>query len=424
VKTFSRSGNQQTFLSDASLPTRAKQDMQIEVGNHEAVTLVGGDMLQVLQHLDSLDPQLGRFILQDGFGDIFANSIVGYREWALLSLAALMAAGDTGDQLEMYLKAAIQHGAIDDEILDIINLVGLHTGTSRALNASRLLVGYLSTERNKRLPAVTETVVHLGDHDTIVWDNHGDGPPIVLLHALSLDHRMWRDVYPHLAAVGRVITYDLRGHGRARGAPKATSLDQLANDTQMLLDILEIEQADVYGASYGGAIAQHIALNYPERVRSLAIIATFSKAPQALLESRAEAAERDGMEAQVGVSLMRWFFPATIAQNGWAVRYARECIRHARVEDWTAAWRTMARLDVFDKLGQLQMPTLVTGGKNDLSTTPDVMLEIARAIPNAIYKLIDPGTHMMILEQPAALSAELVAFRKYIDTITPPLVEY
>ena len=379
---------------------------------------------QVIANLANIAPDLGRFVVEFGFGDVISRPGLDLKAREIATVAALTALGNAVPQLKVHIHGMLNVGCTRQEVVELMIQMAVYSGFPSALNGIAAAKEVFRERDEKglkeaRLPAVTETVVHLGDHDTIVWDNHGDGPPIVLLHALSLDHRMWRDVYPHLAAVGRVITYDLRGHGRARGAPKATSLDQLANDTQMLLDILEIEQADVYGASYGGAIAQHIALNYPERVRSLAIIATFSKAPQALLEGRAEAAERDGMEAQVGVSLMRWFFPATIAQNGWAVRYARECIRHARVEDWAAAWRTMARLDVFDKLGQLQMPTLVTGGKNDLSTTPDVMLEIARAIPNATYKLIDPGTHMMILEQPAALSAELVAFRKYIDTMAP-----
>ena len=185
---------------------------------------------------------------------------------------------------------------------------------------------------------------------------------------------------------------------------------------RLLLDTLGIEKADLYGASYGGAVAQYAALNYPERVRSLGLIATSSQGSIPLLDQRAETAEQHGMEAQIGVSLRRWFLPETIAENGWAVRYARENVRRARVEDWAAAWRAMARLDVLDRVGQLQQPTLVIAGKQDLSATPDIMLLTSQAIPNATYELLDPGTHMMVLEQPDTLAEKLVSFRKRVET--------
>ena len=88
---------------------------------------------------------------------------------------------------------------------------------------------------------------------------HGDPGkvvPMLLIHALDMDHRFWRSVFPKLAARGRVVAYDIRGHGRARGAPLTTDLDQLAGDIAWLLDQLEAPLVDVYGVSYGGAIAQ------------------------------------------------------------------------------------------------------------------------------------------------------------------------
>lgn len=64
----------------------------------------------------------------------------------------------------------------------------------------------------------------------------------------------------------RVIAYDLRGHGRARGAPATRDLAHLASGALMLLDKLGIEQADAYSASYGGGIAQYMAVAFPKRV--------------------------------------------------------------------------------------------------------------------------------------------------------------
>jgi 3-oxoadipate enol-lactonase len=255
----------------------------------------------------------------------------------------------------------------------------------------------------------------------MVWDNGGDSVPILLIHCLCLDRRVWRDVYPQLAAAGRVIAYDIRNHGWARGAPLVRDLDHVAADAVALLDALGIERADVYGASYGGAIAQHVALGHPTRVRSLALIATPTRCHTETLDERAENAEANGMEAQVAESLIRWFAPTTIAENGWAVRYARDMIRRDSAREWAASWRAMARLDVVDRLGEIRLPTVAIAGQQDLSAIPAALAAIADGVEGCRYVLVDPGTHMMPMEQPDALCAELLQFRRDVDSGTSGL---
>jgi 3-oxoadipate enol-lactonase len=234
---------------------------------------------------------------------------------------------------------------------------------------------------------------------------------MLLLHALGLDHRFWRAVYPTLTGLGRVIAYDLRGHGRAQDAPPTMSIEQLAGDASELLDRLGVPQVDVFGASYGGAIAQHLVLAAPKRVRSLALIATATWFPQDELEQRAANAEQHGMEAQISSSLMRWFLPETIALNPWEVRYARRHIRTAKVANWAAAWRALAKFDVRGRTAAVHQPVLVLSGRQDQSATPEMMAETAAAYSNAELRTLDPGTHMAVMEQPAAAAAELAGFR-------------
>lgn len=385
------------------------------VARHEAVMLAGPDMVDRIDALATVSPQLRRSLLE-GFGGSLANRTISYRDWALLALAVLIAIGDTADQQRVYLDAALRHGATDDEITDVVNLVLAYAGAPRAVNAARALGDRLGALRTARQASTTETVVRLPDHDTLVLDSGGDGVPMLLIHALSMDRRFWREVWQELSGLGRVIAYDIRGHGFARGAPLTIDLDQLAEDAANLLDTLGIPAADVYGASYGGAIAQHLALAHPQKVRSLALIATASRSPRHLLDARAAAAEQHGMEAQVPTSLLRWFLPETIATDGWAVRYARECIRRDSVEEWAAAWRAMARLDVLDRLGTLTAPAIAIAGQQDSSATPETMRQTADAFPGCRYVLVDPGTHMMALEQPEALAHELAQFRRSVDS--------
>lgn len=366
--------------------------------------------MAALEHLGNQNPQLARFILDDGVGEVMGNTVLGYRDWAMLTLAVLVAIGDASDQLDVYVQAALRHGATEDEVFDVVNLACGYIGAPRAVNAARKLADRLSANRGS-LPFRGETIVDVGDHETMVLDTGGEGVPMLLIHVLGLDHRFWRAIIPALAQHGRVIAYDLRGHGRARGATLTTSLEQLAEDAQNILDECGVKVADVYGSSYGGAIAQHLALAHPDRVRSLALLGTAARSPREPIEARAAAAEAQGMDAQVAPSLTRWFLPETIAEDHWAVRYARACVRRAQVAEWAAAWRAMSKLDVLDRLRELDRPTLVLSGAQDLSTPPETMRPIAETLPHAQFVSINPGSHLMALEQPGAVAEALIGFR-------------
>jgi pimeloyl-ACP methyl ester carboxylesterase len=121
------------------------------------------------------------------------------------------------------------------------------------------------------------------------------------------------------------------------------------------------------------------------------------------------------MAAQVPESLARWFLPESVARNVWGVRYARSRVLRMRVEDWAASWRTMADLDVEDRLGELTMPSLVVSGAQDLSSDPGHMRELADGLPRSRFVSVDPGTHMAVLEQPEPVTAALRDFRRELD---------
>jgi 3-oxoadipate enol-lactonase len=113
---------------------------------------------------------------------------------------------------------------------------------------------------------------------------------------------------------------------------------------------------------------------------------------------------------------MRWFLPETIAENRWPIRYARTLIRRAMVEEWAAAWRAMANLDVLERLPTLAMQALVLAGAKDASTPADLAMQpLAGALPGAEYRLIDQGSHLMAIERPEAVAEAISAFRMRMD---------
>jgi 3-oxoadipate enol-lactonase len=250
--------------------------------------------------------------------------------------------------------------------------------------------------------------LRLGSFTTAVADSGGDKPALVLAHAVGTNMRMWQAVTPRLVDDFRIVTFDIRGHGRAAGAPPARDLDDFAADLLELLDALDLRRVHLAGLSFGGAVAQQFALRCQNRLESLTLIATMAKAVPALLD-RAIAAERDGVQAQVEPTLARWFTPAAIAQRHWGVEYAREALSAMRLGDWSAAWRAVATLDTADRLGEITVPTHVIAGELDGSTPPDAMRGLAARIPGANFDVVPRAPHMLGLEQPGPLAETMLA---------------
>ena len=118
--------------------------------------------------------------------------------------------------------------------------------------------------------------IHVGDID-IAYKTFGKGDPILLINGYSFAMDSWHPtLLGKLAANHTVIIFDNRGIGNTTsGDEKQFSIGQFANDTVGLLEALKIKKSDVLGWSMGGAIAQELVINHPERVGKLIIHASF-----------------------------------------------------------------------------------------------------------------------------------------------------
>src|ERR1700678_4056162 len=116
----------------------------------------------------------------------------------------------------------------------------------------------------------------LASSELLYYTEHGSGPPLLLVHGLMVTGEMFAPVIEHLAARHRVIVPDLRGHGRSRALPPPYTAAQLASDLSLLLDHLGIDSTAVLGYSQGGAIAQQLLLDYPERCNQLVLACTYA----------------------------------------------------------------------------------------------------------------------------------------------------
>ena len=103
-----------------------------------------------------------------------------------------------------------------------------------------------------------------------------DAPPLLLVMGMSFSMRAWGPLPQHLARDFRVVFFDNRGAGESTAPLRPFGMGDLADDADAVLEAAGAGPACVFGISMGGMVALELALRHPERVRALALGATFA----------------------------------------------------------------------------------------------------------------------------------------------------
>jgi pimeloyl-ACP methyl ester carboxylesterase len=262
--------------------------------------------------------------------------------------------------------------------------------------------------------------IQVGDLAVSV-DDVGDGPPIVLLHGFACGQRMWFHQTLALRNRFRVITYDLRGHGRT-DAPAAAidySAALLARDLAGVLDALKVERAAIVGFSLGGGPALALAANKPERVSRLVLADVGAGADDPVkIEGMARRWVKlidQGEVDELVCDMLRSELFKVYARRGARRRdHMAALIRATPIAGlrFTLSEVLAKRKSLFqlgNVLKSVKAPTLVLAGQYDYVCSKAARL-MAAAIRNASLKIIANSGHMSPLEQPAAFSTALAEF--------------
>ncbi len=249
----------------------------------------------------------------------------------------------------------------------------------------------------------------------LAWDDEGRGAPVVLLHAFPLNRKMWRPQVAALAGRYRVLTPDFRGHDESGTAAEDSTMERLAEDVRGLLDHLKLERVVLGGLSMGGYVAFAFYRRWPERVAALILADTRASADteegrKARLET-AGVAEREGSGAIAERMLPKLLAPATHEHQSEIVAAVRSMILEATPAGIASALRGMAaRASAFDLLPQIDVPTLIVVGEQDVLTPPADSEAMAKAIPGSTLVKIPEAGHLSNLEQPEAFNRNLQEF--------------
>jgi 3-oxoadipate enol-lactonase len=249
----------------------------------------------------------------------------------------------------------------------------------------------------------------------------GDGPPLLLIHGAEGSHRMFDDIVPHLAPHFTVIAYDQRDCGETTNPDASSTLDDLACDALGLLQALGHQRAHVFGHSFGGRVAQCLALRHPEAVERLVLGSTWPL-PHALgALNPVGVAQIQALRDRLPDSadeLVAYFLPSEFLD---ANPRFRQIFRHASPRSARSQRRvqTVADAPALDPR-QLAMPTLLLAGSLDRVVPPDAMLGMAALIPHALAVRLDGVGHAGIAQAPEAVAAHI---RRFLQREATPALE-
>jgi pimeloyl-ACP methyl ester carboxylesterase len=245
------------------------------------------------------------------------------------------------------------------------------------------------------------------------YSSESEGSPVLLLHGLGSRGEDWRPQIDALSASHQVITVDMRGHGSSQIPTHGYDLHRFAADAREVLDALNVHQAHVVGLSMGGGVAFALAVDSPERVRSLCIVNSGPSSRPPNLKFRLFIWMRRIMArlykpGDAAPKIAERLFPGDDAdmQDKRA-----QFIDQLKGMDATAYRKSLnAVLDfhVADRIAGLHMPTLFVASEFDY-TPPEAKQRFVDMMPNARLEVVKDAHHALPIEAPGKFNPLLKA---------------
>jgi 3-oxoadipate enol-lactonase len=238
-------------------------------------------------------------------------------------------------------------------------------------------------------------------------------PPVVFIHSLGTDLRIWDGVEHALGTDRVVVRYDLRGHGLTDCPPGPYRLGDFAADLSGLLDHLGVQRVVLVGISLGGLIAMEYALEHPDGIGSLVLAGTASRIGTAAhWQQRIEAVRRHGLPRLAPAALEIWFTGAFLATERARAQGFGNLLARMPAEGYLASCAVLAESDLTARAVTIRVPALVLTGEDDRATPPEQGRALAAAIPGAQFELIPESAHLPCIEQPERMAA---AIRRFLE---------
>jgi pimeloyl-ACP methyl ester carboxylesterase len=267
------------------------------------------------------------------------------------------------------------------------------------------------------------TVVRTPDGAQLaVWDVPGDGldaPVVVLPHCWGCSHEIWLPVARRLREQGfRVVLYDQRGHGASTRGTAPLAMDTLAHDLTAVLEATDVRDAVLAGHSMGGMTIMALATHRPEVLRERA------KATVLVATAASSIGDRSARAARVASSMVGSPLVTRAMQSRNGHIFVRSAFGENPVRSHMDLTRdlfggchgsvrgdflmSISTMDMLEGVATMEIPTTVMVGTRDALTLPKKADQIVATVPGARLVTLQNRGHMLPLEDPDAVTDEIV----------------
>ncbi|MFW9901945.1 MAG: alpha/beta fold hydrolase [Candidatus Thorarchaeota archaeon] len=239
-----------------------------------------------------------------------------------------------------------------------------------------------------------------------------DGEVIIFLHGYTDSWYSFSTILSLLSTEYHTISLTQRGHGDS-DKPNSYNFNNFAADVEAFMNELGIEKATIVGHSMGSFIAQRVAINYADRVKRLVLIGS---APSAINNEGINEFQEvvASLEDPIDKEFVREFQSSTL-HNPVPEEFLEKVVSEsmkvpARV--WKEALAELGKIDHYDQLRQINLPTLIVWGDHDDFFTREDQETLANLIPNPTLKLYEKAGHGTHWEKPQKFVDDLEEFMR------------
>jgi pimeloyl-ACP methyl ester carboxylesterase len=262
------------------------------------------------------------------------------------------------------------------------------------------------------------------------YEASGQGPPVLLIQGVGVVGEGWQLQVNALKEWFQTLIFDNRGIGKSTPCTGLISIEAMAEDARALIDAAGWESAHVVGHSMGGVIAQQLALDCPQRVRSLSLLCTFARGKDAARLTPwvlwMSLRTRIGTRRMRRRAFLEMICPPAALQTADAVALAAHfaaLIGRDLADQPSILMKqlmAMSRHDTRNRLGELRdIPTLVVSAEHDRIALPRYGQTLANTIPGARFELMREASHGVIIHAPEPVNGLLLSFLASVEATRP-----
>ncbi|QOR68313.1 alpha/beta hydrolase [Cytobacillus suaedae] len=253
---------------------------------------------------------------------------------------------------------------------------------------------------------------------SIYYEIVGNGKPLLLIHGLPIDSRMWDGQFEELSKQYKVIRFDLPGYGKSGAHDNDFSF---VEDLKGLLDYLHIETVSIIGLSIGGQIGIDFSLDYPEKVESIVLVSN------GIIGWTDFSTERKQFNEKINLSYQEGNLEKTIELmcNGWVmgpnrnqdmvskdvVNLFSEMVKETYAKEAKGKGRMLfPEKKAIERVEEIKIPTLLVTSEYDFPEFRKIAIFLHEKIEDSKITMIPGTAHMLNMEKPKEFNETVLDF--------------